>query len=85
MEKEDRKAEIRFARYRMLIGGLTGFSLFFLFSMFMLFINGWFAEDVAMNPYLGPPPIMTAGLFGFFGSVIGAVLSLFSKRWKQFK
>lgn len=38
-----------------------------------------------MNPYLGPPPMMTAGLFGFFGSVIGAVLSLFSKRWKQFK
>jgi hypothetical protein len=38
-----------------------------------------------MNPYLGPPPMMTAGLFGCFGAVIGSVVSLFSKRWKQFK
>lgn len=85
MVKEDKIAEIRFARRRMIVGAIIGFSLFSLFSMFMLHINGWLAEDVAMNPYLGPPPMMTAGLFGFFGFVIGALLGLFSKRWKQFK
>ena len=85
MKKEGRKAEIRFAKRRIIAGAIIGFTMFFLFSMFLLYFNGWLSEVVAMNPYLGPPPMMTAGLFGFFGSVIGAVLSLFSKRWKQFK
>lgn len=80
MNDKLRKDVLRFAQFRMLVGALTGFALFFLISMLLFYINGWLEGDIAINPYLGPPPMMTAGLFGFFGSVVGALLGLFSKR-----
>jgi hypothetical protein len=45
-KKEKIIAEIRFARRKMLIGAIFGFALFYLFSMFMLYINGWLAADL---------------------------------------
>jgi hypothetical protein len=67
-----------------LIGGIIGFILFFLLSLFLMHINGSLKPEVAMNPFLGPPPMFVATLLGFVGFVIGALSSLFTNKWNKF-
>jgi hypothetical protein len=75
------KTELHFAYFRLFVGALIGFFVLSIFAASILYINGWFEPDVARNPYLGPPPLMTVIVFGFFGLVIGALLSLITKKW----
>jgi hypothetical protein len=82
-ERNEVKIKLHFAHLRLVIGGIVGFILFFGISIVLLYINGRFEEKIVMNPYLGPPPLFTATVMGFFGLVIGAILSLLSKRWKN--
>jgi uncharacterized protein YacL len=79
------KTELHFAYFRLFVGALIGFFVLSIFAASILYINGWFEPDVARNPYLGPPPLMTVIVFGFFGLVIGALLSLITKKWKRYK
>jgi uncharacterized protein YacL len=85
MKTAPTKNEMNFAYFRLFVGALIGFLLFAIFAASMIYINGWFEPDVAMNPYLGPPPLMTVMVFGFFGLVIGALSSLVTKKWKRYK
>ena len=85
MKTAPNKSEYRYAYLRLFMGALIGFLIFFSLSALFLYGKGWFDSDLASNPYLGPPPLMTAMVFGFFGLVLGALLSLISKKWKQYK
>jgi hypothetical protein len=40
----------------------------------IFYFKGWFDSDVAINPNLGLPPLITAEVFGFFGLVFGIEL-----------
>jgi len=85
MKTKPIKSEYHFAYLRLFMGSIVGFLIFFSISALVLYVKGWYDADVATNPYLGPPPLMTAMVFGFFGFVFGALLSLITKKWEQYK
>jgi hypothetical protein len=72
--------EIRYAYKRMLIGAAIGFILFGGLLFLKLWFDGWFHRV----PMFTMPPGMAVMLVGCIGAAIGAVVSLFSKKWKQF-
>ena len=64
----------KIAYKRMTVGAIIGLALFLFGTVFLLYMNGWF--DISVQQYAGPPPLMSAFLFGFLGTVLGALLGL---------
>ena len=62
---------------RMFFFALIGFIIFVCGAWFRLRQVGPFES---LNPYAGPPPLMTCLFLGFFGLAIGTVTSLFKRR-----
>jgi hypothetical protein len=63
---------------RMSLFALLGFVIFFGGAWLRLIHVGAF--KFASNPYAGPPPLLTCLLFGGFGIILGAVVSLCKRK-----
>ncbi len=59
---------------RLIYGAGAGFLALFILSLAFLRANGWLGASV--SPYAGPPPLMTALVFGFVGLVFGAFIGI---------
>ena len=62
---------------RMFLFALIGFAVFFGGAWLRVIQVGAF--KYASNPYAGPPPLLMCLFCGGFGSILGAVVSLFKK------
>lgn len=74
------KTEKYRAYKRMLGGAIVGFTVVGGLVAFWLWRTGWF-QNV---PMFTPPPILVIMLLGSLGSVCGALISLFSRKWNKF-
>jgi glucan phosphoethanolaminetransferase (alkaline phosphatase superfamily) len=63
---------------RLLAGALVGFVVFAIPCAILLWRGGWFHRV----PCFTPPPGLVLLVFGFLGAVIGALASMFSRKWK---
>ena len=73
------REQSKIAYLRMVVGAALGFLTFNLLTAFLLWRDGWFHRV----PCFTPPPGLILITMGTIGAVVGALLSLFSKKWKK--
>ena len=71
------ESQTRRAIIRMILGAIIGFSICGGAVFLKLLNDGW----IGKVPCSTPPPGLLILMFGTFGAVIGALLSLFSRKW----
>ncbi|MFA6282735.1 MAG: hypothetical protein WC633_01245 [Desulfurivibrionaceae bacterium] len=72
-------SETTYGKYykRIILGSIIGFMALALPTSYLLYQDGWFHRV----PCFTPPPGLIILNIGFVGVVIGALLSMFSKKW----
>jgi hypothetical protein len=78
-ENDMLQKQTRLAYIRMSIGAIIGFMAFAAISTFYLWRGGWFNRV----PMFTPPPGLIVFGFSSIGAAIGALLSLFSRKWNK--
>jgi H+/Cl- antiporter ClcA len=64
---------------RVFMGAIIGFIVFAIPCAILLWRGGWFHRV----PCFTPPPGLVLLVIGFVGAVIGALASMFSRKWKE--
>ena len=79
------KSQSSYAMYRIIIGAFIGFSVFSALGYLLACYNNDLSFGIGI--YIFRYPVFGLGLLvvGFMGAVIGAIASLFSKKWNERK
>lgn len=79
------KSQLSYAMYRIVIGALIGFSASLALGYLWTCYNNDFSFGIGL--YIFRYPLIGLGILviGFIGAVIGAIFSLFSKKWNERK
>jgi hypothetical protein len=78
--KNSVNSQTQYAYKRMFWGAVIGFILFGGLLYLRLWFGGWFNRV----PMFTMPPGMAVLLVGSVGAALGALISLFSKKWRKF-
>jgi hypothetical protein len=79
------KTELKYAMYRIPIGALLGFSATSIIGYILACYNNDLSFKIAIYIFRYPNLGLSLLLVSFIGAVIGAIASLFSKKWNQGK
>ena len=80
---DELKASLKYARKRLIVGAAIGF----LSTLTAGYFWAWYKHNIPLNAgyRLFWYPIIGLGwiVLSFFGAVVGAIASLFTKKWKE--